>query len=115
MRTSEKWIPSNENGRVCTKATRRMLKKKDDGRTLRFPSCTPDVEAALREVRRAEWNKWMKFNAFIILMDEEGRQLIEEGHEIYPIKWVDTDKNAYLRRDKDYVSVPCKVQESTGW
>ena len=26
------------------------------------------------------------------------------------MKWVDTDKNAYLRRDRDYVSVPAKYK-----
>ena len=31
------------------------------------------------------------------------------------MKSVDTGKNAYLRRDNDYVSVLAKVQESIGW
>ena len=31
------------------------------------------------------------------------------------MKWVDTDRNAYLRRENDNVSVPCTVQQSTGW
>ena len=31
------------------------------------------------------------------------RQLTEAGCEIYPMKWVDADKNEYLRRDYDYV------------
>ena len=48
----------------------------------------------------------MKFNAGGILTDEEVRQLTEAGCEIYPMKWVDTDKDAYLR------FCSCKVQES---
>ena len=36
-----------------------------------------------------------------------GKQLIQdllkEGHEIIPSKWVDTDKNAHLIGSKDYV------------
>ena len=80
--------------------------KKDGGRNLHSLSCTPDVQAALREKRRAEWNKWMNFNAGNILTDEEVRRVTEAGCEIYPMKWVGTDKNAYLRRDNDYVSVP---------
>ena len=87
-----------------------MLKKKDGERNLHFPSCTPDVQAALRETRRTEWNKWMKLNAGVILTDEEVRRLTEAGCEIYPMKWVDTDKNEYLRRDSDYVSVPAKYK-----
>ena len=58
---------------------KRVLKKKDGERNLHFPSCTPDVPAALRETRRTEWNKWVKFNAGAILTDEEARQLVEAG------------------------------------
>ena len=42
----------------------------------------------------------------LFLTDEEVRQLTEAGCEIYPMKWVDTDKKACLRRDNDNVSVP---------
>ena len=52
----------------------------------------------------------MKFNAGIILTDEEVRQLTEAGCEMYPMKWVDTDENAHLRRDNDYVSAPAKYK-----
>ena len=46
---------------------KKVLKKKKDGeRNLHFPSCSPDVQDALRETRRTEWNKWMKFNAGVI-------------------------------------------------
>ena len=62
------------------------------------------------ETRRTKWNKWMKFNAGIILSDEEVRQLTEAGCEIYSMKWADTDKNAYLRRDNDYTSVHAKYE-----
>ena len=89
---------------------KKVLKKKDGEGNLHFPSCTPDVHAVPRETRRIEWNKWMKFNAGIILTDEEVRQLAEAGCEIYPMKWADTDKNAYLRRDNDYASVPTKYK-----
>ena len=78
------------------KNNKRVLKKKDGERNLHFPSCTPDVQAA---TRRTEWNQWMKFNAGVLLTDEEVRPLTEAGCEIYPMKWFDTDKNAYLRRD----------------
>ena len=51
----------------------------------------------------------MKFNAGVVLTDEEVRRLTEAGCEICPMKWVDTD-NAYLRRDSDYFSVPAKYK-----
>ena len=56
---------------------KKVLKKKDGERNLRFPSCTPDVQAALREARRTELNKWVKFNAGVLLTDEDVRQLTE--------------------------------------
>ena len=68
------------------------------------------MQAALRETRRTEWNKWVNVFAGVILTDEEVRQLTEAGCENYPMKWVDTDKHAYLRRDNDYVSVPAKCK-----
>ena len=52
----------------------------------------------------------MKFNAGIILTAEEVRRLIEARCEIYPMKWVDTNKNAYLRSDNDHVSVFAKYK-----
>ena len=65
------------------KSNKKVLKK-DGQRNLHFPSCTLDVQAALRGTRRIEWNKWMKFSAGI-LTDEEVRRLTEVGCEIYPI------------------------------
>ena len=82
-----------------------ILQKKHGETNLHFPSCTPDVQAALRETRRVEWKKCQNFNAGVFLADEEVRQLTQAGCEIYPMQLVDTDKNAYLRRDNDYVSV----------
>ena len=83
---------------------KKVLKQKDGERNLHLPSCTPDVQAALRETRRIEWNKWMKFNAGVIFTNEEVRHFTEAGCEIYPMKRVHVDKNAYR-----------KVRESIGW
>ena len=77
---------------------KKVLKKEDGERNLDFPSCPPDVQAVLRETKRAEWNNWVKFNAGVLLT-EEVRQLTEAGCEIYPMQW---------RRDNDYVSVVAK-------
>ena len=52
----------------------------------------------------------MSFNAVVILTDEEVRQPTGAGREIYPVQRVDTDINAHLRRDDDYVSVPAKYK-----
>ena len=87
---------------------KKLLKQTDGERNVHFPSCSPDVQAALRETRRTEWKTWRNFNAGVILTDEEARQLTEAGCEIYPMQWVDTDENACLRRDSDSVSVLAK-------
>ena len=52
----------------------------------------------------------MSFNAGVILTDKEVRQLTEAGCEICPTQWIEVDKNAHLRRDNDYVSVPAKYK-----
>ena len=71
LRTPEKWISSSENGWNASTQQEENAEEKDGERHLHFPSCTPDVQAALIETRRTEWNKWMKFNAGVILTDEE--------------------------------------------
>ena len=93
-----------------------LKQKKDCERSLHFPSYKHDVQATLWEIRRIVWNNWIKFNAGAILTDEEVRQLTEASCEIYPMKWVDTDKNAHLQRYNDYVSVPVKYKSRlVGW
>ena len=88
----------------------KLLKKKDGERNLRFASCPPEVQAAPRETRRAERNKWMKFNTGVVFTDEEVRQLTEAGCEIYPVQRIEVDKNAHLRRDNDCACVPAKYK-----
>ena len=73
-----------------TSNKKEVLKNKDGERNLHFPPCTLDVQADLRETRRTEWNKWMKFNAGY-LTHEEVRRRTEAGCEVYPVKWVDTE------------------------
>ena len=53
--------------------------------------------------------KWTSFNAGVILMDDEVRRLTHTC-VIYPMKWVDTNKNAHLRRDTEYVPVPSTIR-----
>ena len=51
-----------------------------------FHLATPDVQVTLREAGCTEGIKWMKFNAGVILSDEEVRQPTEAGRENYPMK-----------------------------
>ena len=77
---------------------KKLMKKKDGERNLDFPSCPPDVQAALRDTRRTEWNKWVKSNADVILTDEEVRQLTQAGCEVCPMQWIEVDRNPQLRK-----------------
>ena len=75
---------------------KKQLKKKDGEKNLHFASCPPEVQAALRGTRRAEWKKWLNFDAGVILTDEEVRQLTEAGCEICPMHWTEVDKIVYF-------------------
>ena len=50
----------------------------------------------------------MSFNAADIRTDEETRQLTGVSRQIFPMQRVDTDKNAHLRGDDDYVRVAAR-------
>ena len=42
----------------------------------------------------------MKFKACMVLTKQETKELVEEGFEILPMQWVETDKNAHKRSAK---------------
>ena len=79
----------------------KVLNKKDGERNLTI--CPSGEQAAVTETRRTEWNKCLRFNAGVLLTNEEVRELAQAVCQIYPMKWIDTDKNEYLRRDTDHV------------
>ena len=62
----------------------------------------------LSERRDVSCGTQMSFNAVDILIDEETRQPTDASREIYPMRRVDTDKNAHLRGDNDFACVPAK-------
>ena len=52
-----------------------------------------------------EWNKFLEFAAVVEISKEDAERLIAEGHQCIPSKWVDVDKNQFLkgRTDQEYV------------
>ena len=40
----------------------------------------------------------------------EVEALVREGHQILPMQWIETDKNAHRRRNNDYVAVPARLK-----
>ena len=79
---------------------RKPVRKKDGDKNLKFSDCPPEVQKALRGSRVTEWQKWKKFNAGVVLSAEELKTLQDEGVPVYPMQWVETDKNAHNRRSK---------------
>ena len=106
LRTSEDWISSCEDMVGLRQSNNKKLLKKDGERNFHFPSCPPDVQVVVRETRHADCKKWMSFNAGVILTNEQVHQLRDAGCAIYPMHWIEVDRNAHLRRDRDNVSVP---------
>ena len=51
--------------------------------------------------RQAEWAKWKRVNATVILSAKEGNRLVSEGHQVVGTQWIDTDKTEPLRM-KDF-------------
>ena len=110
LQTSEEWIPSSEDGRNAKQQQEEHVvgegRRKEPSLPILHARCASRSQRD--ETHRVD--KWTKFDAVIILTDEEVRLLTEAGCEIYPMNWVDTDKNTYLRRDDDYVSVLAKYR-----
>ena len=40
----------------------------------------------------------MKFRAGVVITKEQSEELIQDGAIVYPMQWVETDKNAHKRR-----------------
>ena len=73
------------------KKTKKTPRPKDGDKNLAFNQCSPEIQAGLRKTRAAEWRKWKSFNAGVILTKEEVSTLLDEGHKVYPMQWIETD------------------------
>ena len=91
-------------GPRAKKQTKKPVRPKDGEKNLRYADCTPEIQKGLRRCRAEEWQKWMKFNAGVVISQEEVDLLMSEGVKILPMQWVETDKNAHKRRHN--VKVP---------
>ena len=75
-------------------------------KSIHYESAPPEVQKALQETRQKEWSKFEDFGAVVALTPEQAQELIDEGHQCIPSKWVDVDKAEYKKgRDPDYK--PC--------
>ena len=80
------------------KITKKTVRPKDGDKNLRYADCSPDIQAGLRKCRAEEWQKWQKYNAGVIISGDELSTLQAEGIQVYPMQWIETDKNAHKRR-----------------
>ena len=72
-------------------------------KSIHYESAPPEVQKALQEARQREWAKFEEFGAVVALTTEQAQELIDEGHQCIPSKWVDVDKAQYKQgRDPDY-------------
>ena len=63
----------------------KIPKAKDGDNNLKFSDCTPDIQKGLRKARSEEWQKWMKYNAGVVLTQSELEHIISQGVTIQPI------------------------------
>ena len=82
--------------------------KAAQGKVFTYEKCSPELQQGIDGSRKVEWKKWKQFNAAIDLGDKRYRELIAEGHEEVPLKWVDTDKNDALRGSQPDIKVKHK-------
>ena len=80
---------------MATKFKSKNTKKEERGKTLNYDKETPEVRNGLDKSREVEWQKWTKFLAGRPCKGQKLQQLIDEGHEIVPTRWVDVDRNAH--------------------
>ena len=82
--------------------------KAAQGKVFTYEKCSPELQKGIDGSRKVEWDKWKQFNAAIGLDEKHYRELIAEGHEEVPLKWVDTDKNDALRGSQPDIEVKHK-------
>ena len=86
----------------------KVQKKKGGDKNLRCSDTSPEIQRGLRKSRVVEWQKWKQFNAGVVLSKKEVDDLLAQGVTIQPMQWVETDKNAHLRRDGKFIAPDLK-------
>ena len=74
-------------------------------KSIHYESAPPDVQKNIMDARTKEWNKFLEVGAVVEISKEDAERLIAEGHQCIPSKWVDVDKNQFMkgRTDQEYV------------
>jgi hypothetical protein len=83
---------------LAKKITKKPQRQKDGDKNLCYSDCTPEIQKGLEKARAAEWQKWRKFNASVVIGREDLDSLRADGAKVYPMQWIETDKNAHKRQ-----------------
>ena len=65
--------------------------------SIHYESAPPDVQKGLQNSRAQERAKFESFGAVVPLTPDQVQDLIAEGHQIIPSKWVDVDEAQYKK------------------
>ena len=72
-------------------------------KSIHYESAPPEVQKALQASQAQEWSKFESFGAVVPLTPDQVQELVTEGHQIIPSKWVDVDKAQYKKgQDPSY-------------
>ena len=77
----------------------RPKKKGKKSKNINFETSDRFTQSGLTESRKVEWNKWNNVNAVYPVSGPELEQLLDQGHKLIPLQWVDIDKNEHKRRE----------------
>lgn len=80
------------------KFSNRNKRLEEAGKTLNYKNTTNEISAGLDVSRAEEWSKWGKFYAIRPIRGRDLQELLDEGHEVLPTRWLDKDLNEHKRR-----------------
>ena len=61
------------------------------GKLLVYSKCDEETQALFNISRKAEWDNYLKFNAVRVISAEEAQTFLDQGAEMVPMRWVETD------------------------
>ena len=90
--------PKHSGGSTTNDFKSKNQSLEESGRAISYETADPVMRAGLDKSRRTEWDKWKEFGAGVLVRGKVLQDLLDEGHQPVPMRWVDTDKNLHKRR-----------------
>ena len=70
------------------------------GKLLVYHKQDEATQKLLQASRKVEWDNYLKFSAVRVISSAEAADYVRHGAEELPMQWIETDKNAHLRKEK---------------